>query len=104
MFNLKASIILKQNLNWIVIAVLFFGAGIAATALLVGDAHPLLEELTASQQNVLEELAELVFGGSPLRGIIFLFVNNLLVSLQMMLLGIVIGIPRCWDCSPTALF
>ncbi|MEW5921797.1 MAG: stage II sporulation protein M [Bacillota bacterium] len=93
MLNPRVRAILQQNLNWIVIAAFFFGVGIAAAVLFIGNEKLFLGDLTASQHKMLEELAELVFGGSPLRGILFLLINNLMASLQMMLLGVIMGIP-----------
>ena len=93
MFNSKVRGILQQNLGWFMTAVLFFAIGIATAVLFIGKEGFFLGELTAGQQKMLQELAEMVFGGSPLRGILFLFINNLLASLQMMMLGVVLGIP-----------
>jgi len=74
-------------------ALLFFGLGIFVSAFALGNEKFFLTELTESQQHFLKEMAEMVFSGSPVRGIILLFINNLLASLQMMLLGVLLGIP-----------
>ena len=86
-------LLLKENLNWIIIAAFFFCAGIGVAAFLLNNENMLLEELTASQYKMLQEMAEFIFTGHPLRGIFYLFIHNLLVSLQVMLLGLIIGIP-----------
>lgn len=94
MLKLKMQfLLLKENLNWIIIAAFFFCAGIGAAAFLYGNENLFLGELTASQYKMLQEMAEFIFTGHPLRGIFYLFIHNLLVSLQMMLLGAIIGVP-----------
>lgn len=85
--------IIWQNLNWIVIALFFFLLGIFLSLFVSGNENFFFTELTESQQHFLTEMAETIFTGSPLRGIIILFLNNLLASLQMMLFGIFMGIP-----------
>jgi stage II sporulation protein M len=85
--------ILWQNLNWIIIALLFFLLGIFVSAFAFGNEKFFLTELTESQQYFLKEMADVIFSGSPLKGITLLFINNLFASLQMMLLGVLLGIP-----------
>jgi len=93
MFNAKVRGILNENLNWSIIAAIFFGVGIITAILFVGNDQLFLGELTESQYQALQEMAEIVFAGSPLRGILFLLVNNLLASLMVMLLGVIMGVP-----------
>ncbi len=93
LFSSNTRTILQQNISWFVIAAIFFVTGIAAAILFMGNERIFLGDLTAGQKKMLEDLAELVFGGSPLRGITLLLINNLLASLQMMLLGAILGIP-----------
>jgi len=89
----KALRIIQHNLNWIVIALFFFLFGIILPMFLSGRENFFFLELTENQQHFLAEMAEIIFTGSPLRGIAILFLNNLLASVQMMLFGIFIGIP-----------
>lgn len=93
MLNLKVRDILKQNLSWSIIAALFFCIGIFSAFLVVGNEHFFMGEMTESQYEAMQELAEVVFGGSPLQGILFLFANNLIASLFVMIFGIIVGIP-----------
>lgn len=86
-------IILKENMNWMIIAAFFFCAGIGAAILLLNNEKLFLEELTAGQYQMLQELAEFIFTGHPLVGIFYLFIHNTLVALQMMLLGVIFGAP-----------
>lgn len=85
--------ILYQNLNWIVLSLLFFIFGIIASLLAFGESSNFILELTESQQQLLEQMAEMIFSGSPLRGIFILFLNNFFASLQIMIFGILLGIP-----------
>lgn len=84
--------IIRQNLNWIIIALFFFLFGIFLAAFALGNEDFFLTELTKSQQDLLAEMAEMIFAGPPLKGIAILFLNNLLVSLQMMIFGFFLGI------------
>lgn len=93
MINPGTRHILSQNLNWSIIATIFFCIGILASVLFISNEQLFLGEITESQHQALEQMAEIIFGGSPLRGIIFLFANNLLASFSVMVLGIILGIP-----------
>ncbi len=85
--------ILYENLNWIVLSLLFFIFGIITPLLAFGSDNILILELTKSQQQLLEQMAEIIFSGSPLTGIFILFLNNFFASLQIMFFGILLGIP-----------
>ncbi len=93
LINAKVRAILKEDLGWFIIAALFFGMGIVTAVLFFGNEELFLGELTEGQHKALQEIAEIVFGGSPLRGIIYLLINNLVASLTVMLLGVILGIP-----------
>ena len=93
MLNLKSRDILQQNLSWFIIATLFFCVGIVTAVLFMGNEQFFMGELTESQYEALQEMAEIVFGGSPLQGILYLLINNLLASLMVMFLGVIVGIP-----------
>jgi len=91
--NPKVRAILQQNFGWFIIAALFFFIGIVSAILFMENEQFFIGELTEGQYEALQEMAEIVFSGSPLRGITYLLVNNLLASLMVMLLGVIIGIP-----------
>ncbi len=93
LINAKVKAILQENLGWSIIAALFFGIGIVTAVLFFGNEELFLGELTEGQHKALQEIAEIVFGGSPLRGILYLLLNNLVASLMVMLLGVILGIP-----------
>lgn len=82
---------LTRNYSWIVMAFFFFMLGILAPALFAENFS--LVQLIEENMQVIEDMASRVFEGSPLVGILLLFINNLLASLQVMLLGFLIGIP-----------
>jgi len=88
----KITGILVQNLNWFILALLFFILGIITSVLAFGDGRFFLAELTESQKELLYELAQSIFEAPPLIGITRLFLHNLFASLQMMLMGIFLGI------------
>ena len=83
--------IIRQNLNWIIIALFFFLFGIFLAAFALGNENFFLTELTKSQQDLLAEMAEMIFAGPP-EGNSYSLLNNLLVSLQMMIFGFFLGI------------
>ena len=91
--NPKAIQIIKQNSNWIIIAALFFLIGIFVASFAFGNEDLFLADLTETQQTFLQEMADMIFAGSPIKGIALLFFNNIVASLQMMLLGIFLGVP-----------
>jgi stage II sporulation protein M len=89
----KTRRIFGHNISWILLAAFFFLFGIISAVIFFGNENLFLTELTAAQKEILGDLAELILGGSLLRGIMLLFLNNLFTSLQMVVLGIFLGIP-----------
>ena len=81
-----------QNLNWLILASVFFIFGLGAAAIVFKN-EAIIHNLTEVQYDALKEMAETVFAGPQWRGILILFFNNLIASLQMMLLGVLLGIP-----------
>jgi stage II sporulation protein M len=91
--NHRVKRILYENLNWIVLSLLFFILGIVASLLTFSGGNNFILELTETQQALLEEMARIIFSGSPVTGILILFLNNFFASLQMIIFGIILGIP-----------
>ncbi len=85
--------VISQNLNWLIISLLFFSLGAGIVYLAPQNGIYLLEEIPAEQKQLLQEMAQMVFEGSPLRGALILFGNNLVASVQVMILGIALGVP-----------
>jgi len=84
--------IILDNRSWLILASLFFiGGTLLMYAALSYDPLllPLMEETALT---MLKELGEQVFGGHPLRGVAILFLNNTFASLQVMMLGVFLGI------------
>lgn len=81
-----------NNRSWLLLATFFF---IGGTFLMYGaltnqpELMAMIEETTFP---LLQELGEQVFGGHPLRGVALLFVNNTFASIQVILLGLLLGI------------
>ena len=92
MLTSKVKGIFLQNLSWFVLALVFFVLGLG-TAALVFKNEAILQNVTEVQYDALKQIAEAVFDGPQWRGILILFFNNLVASLQMMLLGVLLGIP-----------
>lgn len=88
----KVKGIFLQNLSWFVLALVFFVLGLG-TAALVFKNEAILQNVTEVQYDALKQIAEAVFDGPQWRGILILFFNNFVASLQMMLLGVLLGIP-----------
>lgn len=85
--------ILRQNINWIVLSLFFFLIGIVIAYIAPRNGIMFFGEIREGQQKLLQEMAQMVFEGSPIRGMAILFVNNILASLQVMFLGILLGVP-----------
>ncbi len=85
--------VISENLNWLVLSLLFFLLGAGIVYLAPQNGAWFLEEIPAEQKQLLQEMAQMVFEGSPFRGALILFANNVLASLQVMLLGIALGVP-----------
>ncbi|NMB35961.1 MAG: stage II sporulation protein M [Firmicutes bacterium] len=92
MFKPNVKQILQQNLNWLVLALIFFIFGLGAAAL-VFKKDVFLESITEAQYDALKQMAEMIFSGPRWRGILILFFHNLIASLQMTVLGVLLGIP-----------
>lgn len=93
MFLLKnTKKLLKDNILWIVLSVGVFAAGaVLSIPLLFSDFN--LEIIIEEQFKALEELGERVFEGTWWEGTLLIFLNNLQVSLFLMLSGIIVGLP-----------
>ncbi len=85
--------VISQNLNWLVLSLLFFSLGAGIVYLAPQNGTYLLEEIPAEQKQLLQEMAQMVFEGSALRGALILFGNNVVASVQVMILGIALGVP-----------
>ncbi len=85
--------VISENLNWLVLSLLFFLLGAGIVYLVPQNGAWFLEEIPAEQKQLLQEMAQMVFEGSPFRGALILFANNVVASLQVMLLGIALGVP-----------
>ncbi len=86
---------LKQNKNWVIIAILIFLGGIA-TCGLSSPAGPgqagYLEQLIGTQLEGLENIQE-IFQGLPLPiMVLVIFINNMISIFQMLLLGFLAGL------------
>ncbi|EEG76712.1 stage II sporulation protein M [Dethiobacter alkaliphilus] len=84
---------LKNNRSWLILAVIFFIGGTFLTYAALHQDPQALAMLEEAIFPVLEELGEEVFTGHPLYGALILFFHNLTASLQVILLGLILGIP-----------
>lgn len=81
-----------QNLNWIILATIFFILGLVSAAFSFKN-EMLMHNITDTQYEMLKKIAEMVFEGPAWKGIAILFFNNFFASLQMMLLGVFLSVP-----------
>ncbi|UNC92788.1 stage II sporulation protein M [Candidatus Contubernalis alkaliaceticus] len=84
--------IIKENSSWIFLAAVIFILGTAAGFTAVGQNQSILEELTEPYFGLLEDLAEEVMKGGPLKGIFLIFSNNLIASVRIIFLGVLLGL------------
>ncbi|MFW0861631.1 MAG: stage II sporulation protein M [Dethiobacter sp.] len=81
-----------NNRSWLILASLFFMGGTLLMYTALSDDPLLLPMMEETALTMLKELAEQVFGGHPLRGVAILFLNNTFASLQVIVLGVFLGI------------
>jgi stage II sporulation protein M len=84
--------IVRQNQSWLILATSFFLGGFILMFFGLRQNPDLLSMLQETSLPLLQELSEQVFGGHPLRGVAILFLNNLRASLQVILMGLLLGI------------
>ncbi|MCR3921249.1 MAG: stage II sporulation protein M [Firmicutes bacterium] len=85
--------IMRENRSWLMLAVLFFVGGITMSYTALSQEPELLRLLEETTLTVLQELGEEIFSGPPLVGIITLLMHNLLSTLQIIFMGIFLGLP-----------
>jgi stage II sporulation protein M len=84
---------ISDNRSWFLLATLFFVGGIYLMYGTISSEPELMTVLEETSLPMLRELSEQVFGGHPLRGAAILFLNNAFATLQVILLGLLLGIP-----------
>jgi len=81
-----------DNRSWLILAAIFFIGGTLLMYAALSYDPLLLPMMEETALTMLKELGEQVFGGHPLRGVAILFLNNTFASLQVMVLGVLLGI------------
>jgi stage II sporulation protein M len=89
--------IIKENRSWMFLATFFFALGFFITYSALSREPELFSLLEQTSIPLMRELAELVFSGNPLRGVLILFIHNLTSSLQVIILGLLLGIPALFS-------
>lgn len=84
--------IIRENRSWIILGILFFGIGLISAYSALGQ-EPAFLKLLEESLGALSELGEEIFSGSPLMGTLMLFGNNLIATMQIIFLGIFLGLP-----------
>lgn len=93
MLNFKKFLrIVKTSSSWIVLASFLFVLGFAGGFTAVQQDLNILEELSEPYFGFLENLAEEVMAGGPLRGISLIFFNNIFTAARIIFLGILLGL------------
>lgn len=89
--------VIRENRSWLALAALFFFLGFFLSYSTLTREPELFSLLEATSFPLLRELGELVFSGHPLRGAFILFMHNLTSSLQVIIFGLVLGIPALFS-------
>ncbi|NLI69564.1 MAG: stage II sporulation protein M [Firmicutes bacterium] len=93
MRHLPVARVLKDNKKWIVLSAIIFAIGFFT--IFVGQeisgTDP-LEDTNRELLGQLEELVEIISNSSPIVGVWLIFINNAISSLQMLALGIFLGL------------
>lgn len=85
--------VVKDNRSWLIMSVSFFLMGYLLSFFAFRRDPGLFKVLEQTAIPFLRELGEMVFSGNLFFGALILFVHNLTSSLQVILLGIILGIP-----------
>ncbi|HZK25810.1 MAG TPA: stage II sporulation protein M [Oscillospiraceae bacterium] len=85
-------LLIRENRSWIILAILFFVMGLVSAYSALGQ-EPAFLQLLEESLGALSELGEEIFSGSPLTGVFVLFGNNLIATMQIIFLGIFLGLP-----------
>jgi stage II sporulation protein M len=83
---------IKENRSWLLLSFIFFVVGAILSYVSLTREPELYAMLEETSLSLLRELGEMVFGGHPLRGAALLFMHNLISSLQVLFLGILLGL------------
>ena len=84
--------VVRENRSWIILGIMFFIIGLVSAYSALGQDPSFLEFLEESL-SALSKLGEEIFSGSPLMGAILLFGNNFIATMQIIFLGIFLGLP-----------
>ncbi len=89
--------IILENRSWLLLSTMFFlSSAVLSYYALVRDPE-LFAAMEEAISPFLQEMTELVFGSTPLRGSFVLFLHNLMSSLQIIVFGIIAGIPTLFS-------
>ncbi len=90
---LSAAYVLKENKNWIVLSVVIFAIGFFT--ILFGHEVAGVDPMPDTSQELfaqLEELVDIINDSPPIIGVVIIFINNMISSFQMLVLGIFLGL------------
>lgn len=89
--------IFLENRSWLLLATVFFLSSAVFSYLVLIREPELFAAVEEASFPFLKEMAELVFGGPPIRGSLILFLHNLTSSLQVIVFGLFLGIPALFS-------
>jgi stage II sporulation protein M len=89
--------IIIENRSWLLLATVFFLSSAIFSYIVLIREPELLAIVEETSFPFLQEMAELVFGGPPLRGSLILFLHNITSSLQVIAFGLILGIPALFS-------
>lgn len=89
--------IFLENRSWFLLATAFFLLPAIFSYNVLLREPELFAAVEEASFPFLQEMAEMVFGGPPLRGSLILFLHNLTSSLQVIAFGLILGIPALFS-------
>jgi stage II sporulation protein M len=89
--------VLEENRSWLFLASMFFLFGYILSFSALSRDPELFAVLEETALPMLRDLGDMVFGVNPLHGATLLFIHNLTASLQVILLGFILGIPALFS-------
>ena len=89
--------IIQDNKNWIALSTLFFCLGVVVSLLPFQGAILFVSNLLEGQMDALEDIAEQIVTRPAAAGIFYLFFNNLVATIYVVVSGILAGLPTVFS-------
>ncbi|MBS4022485.1 MAG: stage II sporulation protein M [Dethiobacter sp.] len=93
----RIKLVFTENRSWLFLATTFFFLGYILSYSALSSDPALFNMLEETAFPLLRDLGDRVFSGNPIAGTLILFFHNLTASLQVIILGFILGIPALFS-------